>query len=177
MASEAYEKALRDGSMKVYYGRILLIGQDRAGKTSLKKSLIGLPFNPDEPSTQGIDVDPSNFEVDVNQVKNWQSVGKNKEGLLGRADHIAKVTIENLPHKTTFTDFEYNKSEQVTVYYYDDDDDDKQYTQTEDEGMNDEDKKDPEVEEQDEDEDDNRNEEEEEEEEEEDDSHMKQVNQ
>ena len=31
-AQLAYEKALRDGTVNVYRGRILLIGQDRAGK-------------------------------------------------------------------------------------------------------------------------------------------------
>ncbi|XP_044171091.1 uncharacterized protein LOC122955367 isoform X2 [Acropora millepora] len=41
----------------------MLIGQDRSGKTSLKKSLKGMPFNPNEGSTVGIDVDPSYFKV------------------------------------------------------------------------------------------------------------------
>ena len=36
----------------------MLIGQDRAGKTSLKKSFLGLPFDPEEESTDGIEVDP-----------------------------------------------------------------------------------------------------------------------
>ena len=59
VAKLLYEKALKEGSVNVYRGRILLVGQDRAGKTSLKKSLLGLPFNPKEPSTEGIQVDPS----------------------------------------------------------------------------------------------------------------------
>ena len=50
----------------------MLIGQDRAGKTSLKKSFLGLSFDPEENSTDGIDVDPSKFEFEVDQVKNWQ---------------------------------------------------------------------------------------------------------
>ena len=41
----------------------MLIGQDRSGKTSLKNSLKGQLFNPDEKSTVGIDVDPSHFKV------------------------------------------------------------------------------------------------------------------
>ena len=41
----------------------MLIGQDRSGKTSLKKSLMGKSFNEDEDSTVGIDVDPSHFKV------------------------------------------------------------------------------------------------------------------
>ena len=41
-----YENALRKGSVKVYRARIMLIGPARVGKTSLKKSLLGLPFDP-----------------------------------------------------------------------------------------------------------------------------------
>ena len=50
----------------------MLMGKDRAGKTSLKKSFLGLPFDPQEDSTDGIQVDPSKFEVKVDQVKNWK---------------------------------------------------------------------------------------------------------
>ena len=55
---EAYNKALTEGKAYVKRVPIMLIGQDHSGKTSLKKSLIGKPFNPDEDSTIGIDVDP-----------------------------------------------------------------------------------------------------------------------
>ena len=41
----------------------MLVGQDRAGKTSLKKSLKGICFDPQEDSTVGIEVDPSHFKV------------------------------------------------------------------------------------------------------------------
>ena len=41
----------------------MLIGQDRAGKTSLKKSLKGICFDPQEDSTVGIEVGPSHFKV------------------------------------------------------------------------------------------------------------------
>ena len=64
-----YQKALRDGYVSVYRGRIFLIGQDRAGKTSLKKSLLGMPFDPKEESTEGID--PSKCDINVNRVQNW----------------------------------------------------------------------------------------------------------
>ena len=36
-AQLAYQSALKDGAVNIYRGRVLLIGQDRAGKTSLKK--------------------------------------------------------------------------------------------------------------------------------------------
>ena len=55
----------------------MLIGQDRAGKTSLKKSFLGLPFDPEEESTEGIEVDPSKFDIEVDHVKNWQCTDEN----------------------------------------------------------------------------------------------------
>ena len=74
----------------------MLIGQDRAGKTSLKKSLIGLPFNPIEESTEGIEVDPSVFQVDIDEVKNWQPIDESDQGLLGCSKDVAKVVVEKL---------------------------------------------------------------------------------
>lgn len=41
----------------------MIIGQARTGKTSLKKSLKGELFNPNEESTEGIETDPSYFKV------------------------------------------------------------------------------------------------------------------
>ena len=76
-AKFSYERALKTGHAKVYRARIILIGQDRAGKTSLKKSLLGMPFNPNEQSTDGIEIDPWKFEIDVDQVKNWQRTDEN----------------------------------------------------------------------------------------------------
>ncbi|XP_022809804.1 LOW QUALITY PROTEIN: uncharacterized protein LOC111346802 [Stylophora pistillata] len=95
-AQLAYERALKDGYVKVYRGRIMLIGQDRAGKTSLKKSLLGLPFDPKEHSTEGIEVDPSKCEIDVDQVRNWQSTNENKPGLLECAKDVAEIVAEKL---------------------------------------------------------------------------------
>ena len=41
----------------------MLIGQGRAGKTSLKKSLKGDRFDAEEESTRGIEMDPSHWRV------------------------------------------------------------------------------------------------------------------
>ena len=62
-ALEAYKKALEGGKTSVKRVPVMLIGQDRAGKTSLKKSLKGICFDPNEDSTVGIEVDPSYFSV------------------------------------------------------------------------------------------------------------------
>ena len=74
----------------------MLIGQDRAGKTSLKKSLIGLPFNSKEKSTDGIEVDPSKFQLDVDEVRNWQPIDERKQGLLGCSRDVAQVVVEKM---------------------------------------------------------------------------------
>ena len=95
-AQLAYKKALRDGFVNVYRGRILLIGQDRAGKTSLKNSLLGLPFNPKEQSTEGIEVQASTCEIEVEQVKNWHSTHEDKPGLVISPKEISRMVAETL---------------------------------------------------------------------------------
>ena len=62
----------------------------------MKKSLIGLPFNPKENSTAGIEVDPSLFRVDVDEVKNWQPIDGSKQGLLGCSKSVAQMVVEKL---------------------------------------------------------------------------------
>ena len=74
----------------------MLIGQDRAGKTSLKKSLIGLPFDPKEKSTDGIEVDPSKFQLNVGEVRNWKPIHERKQGLLGCSRDVAQVMVEKM---------------------------------------------------------------------------------
>ena len=94
----AYRAALLEGKVKVRRGRLMLIGQDRAGKTSLKKSLLSLPFDPKEPSTDGVEVDPSLLEVEVDQVKNvnWKPVGEPKS-LENQLDkEVARLVAEKL---------------------------------------------------------------------------------
>ena len=95
-AQLAYQNALKDGAVNVYRGRVLLIGQDRAGKTSLKKSLIGLPFNRKEKSTDGIEVDPSKFRLDVDEVRNWEPFDERKQGFLGCSKDVAQVVVKKM---------------------------------------------------------------------------------
>ena len=95
-AELAFQKAMRNGRVQVYRGRIMLLGQDRAGKTSLKKSLLGIPFNPEEESTVGVEVDPSKFEVDVDRVQNWQRTEQKKLDVSEFADDIARIIAKDL---------------------------------------------------------------------------------
>ena len=92
-AQRAYERALQIGKVKVYRGRIMILGQDRAGKTSLKKSLLGLPFDPQENSTIGVEVDPSRCELEVAQVKNWEPTERKKFDF---AEDMAKLVARDL---------------------------------------------------------------------------------
>ena len=52
-ARQAYEDQM-ERKVNVFRGRIILVGQDRAGKTSLRKSLLGQKFDPKEISTVGV---------------------------------------------------------------------------------------------------------------------------
>ena len=78
-AELAFQRALQQNEkVNVCRGRVMIVGQERAGKTSLKKSLLGMPFNKEEESTVGIEVDPSKFEVNVDQVINWGPIKDEK---------------------------------------------------------------------------------------------------
>lgn len=100
-AKRAYLNAIRGGeTVKVYRGRIMLIGQDRAGKTSLKKNLLGLSFDPQEPSTDGIEVDPSKFEYDVDHVKNWKRTDE-KVGVSNFVSDLARIVAGKLRQEET----------------------------------------------------------------------------
>ena len=59
----AYRKALSEGKTIVKRVPIMFIGQGQSGKTSLKRSLKGERFNPEETITIGIETDPSYCKV------------------------------------------------------------------------------------------------------------------
>ena len=63
LAQQAYYHALDEGKICDRRVPLMLVGQDRSGKTSLKKSLKGIYFNSEEDSTVGIDFDPNPFKV------------------------------------------------------------------------------------------------------------------
>ncbi|XP_068753968.1 uncharacterized protein [Montipora capricornis] len=92
----AFQKALQTGKCKVYRGRIMLLGQDRAGKTSLKKSLLGLPFDPWQESTVGVEVDPSTCEIEVDRVINWTPSKRKKLEESEFEEEIARLIAKDL---------------------------------------------------------------------------------
>lgn len=80
----------------------MFIGQDRAGKTSLKKSFLGLPFGPTQQSTDGIDVDSSKCEYDVDQVKNLKLTGE-RFGISQHLNDIARIAVKAIKEKAAKT--------------------------------------------------------------------------
>ena len=94
LALEAYKKALDDGKASIKRVPIMLIGQDRSGKTSLKNSLMGKPFNPAEDSTIGIDADPSHIKVST---EIWKA-GDNTSAIkaISFEQHAARLVADDL---------------------------------------------------------------------------------
>ena len=76
----------------------MLIGQERAGKTSLKKSLKGETFDPNEERTRGADIDPSLFKVttDVWKAGSTGSPGEDTADAVSFEFHAAKLTLQHL---------------------------------------------------------------------------------
>ena len=97
LAIEAYNSALREGKTCLKRLPVMLIGQDRTGKTSLKKSLRGERFNPQEESTIGINKDPSHFQVTT---EIWKTGEKDEETNFDAATfyehHAAKLIASSL---------------------------------------------------------------------------------
>ena len=98
LAFEAYKRALAEGETCDKRVPVMLIGQDRSGKTSLKKSLRGEPFIPGEESTIGIEVGPSYFKVST---EIWKTGEKdhNSGTSISFEYHAARATVENLKEK------------------------------------------------------------------------------
>ncbi|XP_015749616.1 PREDICTED: uncharacterized protein LOC107329441 [Acropora digitifera] len=95
-AERAFQKAMKIGKVKVYRGRIMLLGQDRAGKTSLKKSLLGLPFYPKEESTVGVEVDRSKCELWVGEAQNWMPSKRKKGEISEFEEELARFIVRDL---------------------------------------------------------------------------------
>ena len=110
----AYENALKTGKVKVYRARIMFIGQDRAGKTSLKNSFLGLSFDPKQQSTDGIELDLSKFEVDVDQVSNWKRTDE-KQGVSKFVPSLVRMVAGKLEQEETEVDPAQDDKKEKTV--------------------------------------------------------------
>ena len=76
LALKSYNKALIEGKTCVKRLPVMFIGHEGTGKTSLKKSLKGEAFDANEGSTDGIEVDPSYFNVSA---EIWKTGERNEE--------------------------------------------------------------------------------------------------
>ena len=114
LAFKGYKKAISEGKTTNNRVAIMLIGQDRSGKTSLVKSLKREIFNPEEDSTIGIDVDPSYFKVATEIWKLGEKDGdQNFNMAFSFEHHAARLTVQNFSDQGIIYGEEGPKSNQV----------------------------------------------------------------
>ena len=97
---DALSKTFNQGKKKNNRISLLLIGQDRVGKTSLKKSLLGEAIDENEASTVGIDFDVVEVKEE-NKSQPWKLAEDSQfiasdvytESVVGK--HVAKELAEN----------------------------------------------------------------------------------
>ena len=112
LALKAYKEALASGETSVRRVPLMLIGQGGAGKTSTKKSLKGIRFDPNEDRTVGIDVDPSHFKVSTETWRTGEQGNDKNSDTANYLDyHLARCiadslkTQENSTQQNTDTNF------------------------------------------------------------------------
>ena len=89
-AKAAYRRALEIGKTTDKRVRVLLIGQDRVGKTSVGRSLKGEEFKKDESSTEGVQMDIALKRVGA---KPWKN--STEEQQITAFDHKCALFISN----------------------------------------------------------------------------------
>lgn len=105
MATEIYNRELKEGYGYARRVPIMIIGQARTGKTSLKKSLKGELFDPNEGSTEGIETDPAYFKVTTDiwrTGRNGEDTETEPESLLDR--QLAQKLFKGLKEKECLGD-------------------------------------------------------------------------
>ena len=97
---DALSKTFSRGKKKNNRISLLLIGQDRVGKTSLKKSLLGEPIDENEASTVGIEFDVVEVKEE-NKSQPWK-LAEDKQFIASEvytgsvvAKHVGKELAEN----------------------------------------------------------------------------------
>ena len=74
LAVKADNEGLKEGNVRDKGISVMLAGQERTGKTSLKKSLKGETFDKREESTDGTEADPSYFKVSTEIRKTGEKI-------------------------------------------------------------------------------------------------------
>ncbi|XP_068712572.1 uncharacterized protein [Montipora foliosa] len=96
-AVKAFNSALKDGTDLVRRLPIMIIGQHRVGKTSLKKSLTGEAFSATQASTEGIETDPSHFKISMEVWKTGQKgVEADVDSKVFFDRHVASFMVKSL---------------------------------------------------------------------------------
>ncbi|XP_059151598.1 uncharacterized protein LOC131937903 isoform X2 [Physella acuta] len=106
-AVQAYEHACAAGTQPVHRTRLMLVGQERVGKTSLKRALTGQSHNVEEESTDGIDLSAS-CSFHLNNHSAWQLAIKGDETV--RRENIQDSVDLDLLDGTDGVDDEYSKA-------------------------------------------------------------------
>nr|XP_058947840.1 uncharacterized protein LOC131775724 [Pocillopora verrucosa] len=92
-AVKAYDKALMGGEACIKRIPVMLIGQERTGKTSLKKSLKGENFDEKEESTVGIETDSFYFKVSTEIWKGGKVEGEVQLDSEDQFENLAAATV------------------------------------------------------------------------------------
>ena len=88
-ALEAYNRALEAGWTYDKRVKVLLVGQDRVGKTSLSKNIRGEPFDESEPSTEGVTMIPPVMDAGTHA---WRNPAHLKDTNIFDHKMTAKIT-------------------------------------------------------------------------------------
>ena len=112
-AVDIYKKALRKGKQKIPRCNLLILGEERTGKTSAYKLLVGKKFDPDQDSTRGIDnnvvetVDKRHITSSTWEEKTSDDQKQQSKELfaLGVAKEVRKELPVNKPKPVTDTSY------------------------------------------------------------------------
>ncbi len=76
---KAFKYACANDSRKIFRAKVNLIGHQGVGKSSVLRSLLGLPFVEEHYSTQGIDCKATKCHLHIAQSEDWKPLNKNRK--------------------------------------------------------------------------------------------------
>ena len=112
----AYNKALEEGETRVMRLPVMLIGQARSGKTSLEKSLKKEKFDEKEPSTDGIERDPSYFSVTNEIMSSEETKEKQDVESFSFPNRVAKFMVHEIKKGKSEPNLVYSNSPKLEDY-------------------------------------------------------------
>ena len=97
-AKEAYQRALKTGKTSDKRVKVIMVGQDRVGKTSVGRSLKGEQFRHDEPSTNGVQMDAAVKHAGAmpwkNSTEEQEMTAFHHKCAMYITDHLSTVSLE-----------------------------------------------------------------------------------